>query len=65
MTEFYFEFKKLIIVHNSLNNGVSAVLTQFLEFQFFGTFLPETLFSGGNNRPYSLESYQTRVNLIK
>ena len=33
-----FNFKKPKIAHNSLNNGARAILTTFLDFQFFWTF---------------------------
>ena len=43
------EFKKPKIDHNSLNNGVRAVLTPFSDFQFFN-FLPDNPFSKGKNQ---------------
>ena len=41
-----FEFHKTKNAHNSLNNGVRAVLTPFLDFQFFWAFWLENLFFG-------------------
>ena len=38
------------IAHNPLNNGVTAVLTPFLDFQFFWTFCLENVFWGKNQK---------------
>ena len=51
--------------HDICYNGVRAVLTPFLDFHIFWTFLPETLFSGRKITKFSQKSHQSRVNLTK
>ena len=50
--------KKPKIAHNSLNNWVRAVLTPFLDYQFFWTFWLENLFFWGKNQELNKKSHQ-------
>ena len=61
----FFNFTKPKIAHNSLNNGDRAVLTPFLDFQFFWTFCLQNLFFWGNNQKLTQKSHQYRVKYPK
>ena len=61
----FLNFKKPKIAHNSLNNGVRAVFTPFLDFQFFWTFYQKIRFLGEKIKIFSKERHESIANLIQ
>ena len=53
------------IAHNSFNNGARAVLTPFLDFQFFLTFCLENLVFWVKHKKLTQKSHQHRVQYPK
>ena len=60
----FLNFTKLKTAHKSLNNGVRAVLTPFLDFQFFWTFWTENPFFWGKNLKKFPKNNHSSVNLM-